>query len=128
MILKFFHIHFTEFGAVMTTVLPVLFKYYYKYCYSDSRRLWAVMKGEVWSFNICLFLTTYLYTFSLYENPSFIILYAEAEYISTRSWYRNINFLIDRRFVRIIFGLIPRTWRQWSTQYKNIWYTGRLQF
>ena len=39
-----FDIHFTEFGAVMTTVLPVLFKYCYKYCYSDSRRLWAVMK------------------------------------------------------------------------------------
>jgi hypothetical protein len=35
-----FDIHFTEFGAVMTTVLPVLFKYY------DSRKLWAVMKGE----------------------------------------------------------------------------------
>ena len=29
----------------MTTVLPVLFKYCYKYCYSDSRKLWAVMKG-----------------------------------------------------------------------------------
>ena len=27
----------TEFGAVLTTVLPVLFKYCYKYCYSDSR-------------------------------------------------------------------------------------------
>jgi hypothetical protein len=38
-------IHFTEFGAVMTTVLPVLFKYCYKYCYSDNRKLWAVMKG-----------------------------------------------------------------------------------
>ena len=34
-----FDIHFTEFGAVMTTVLPVLFKYCYKYCYSDSRKL-----------------------------------------------------------------------------------------
>jgi hypothetical protein len=34
----------------------------------------------------------YLYTFSLYENASFIILSAETEYISTRSWYRNINF------------------------------------
>jgi hypothetical protein len=32
-----FDIYFTEFGAVMTTVLPVLFKYCYKYCYSDSR-------------------------------------------------------------------------------------------
>ena len=40
-----FDIYFTEFGAVMTTVLPVLFKYCYKYCYSDSRKLWAVMKG-----------------------------------------------------------------------------------
>jgi hypothetical protein len=34
-------------------------------------------------------LTPYLYTFSLYENPSFIIVSAETEYISTRSWYRN---------------------------------------
>ena len=40
-----FDIHFTEFGAVIATVLPVLFKYCYKYCYSDSRKLWAVMKG-----------------------------------------------------------------------------------
>jgi hypothetical protein len=39
-----FDIHFTEFDAVMTTVWPVLFKYCYKYCYSDSRKLWAVMK------------------------------------------------------------------------------------
>jgi hypothetical protein len=34
----------------------------------------------------------YLYTFSLCENASFIIVSAETEYISTRSWYRNINF------------------------------------
>jgi hypothetical protein len=40
-----FDIYFTEFGTVMTTVLPVLFKYSYKYCYSDSLKLWAVMKG-----------------------------------------------------------------------------------
>ena len=38
-------------------------------------------------------LKPYLYTFSLYENLSFIIFSAETEYISTRSWYRNINFL-----------------------------------
>jgi hypothetical protein len=38
----------------------------------------------------------YLYIFSLYENASFIIVSAETEYISTRSWYRNINFLRDR--------------------------------
>ena len=46
-------------------------------------------------------LKPYLYTFSLYENPSFIIFSAETEYISTRSWYRNINFLRDR--IRRIF-------------------------
>ena len=39
--------------------------------------------------------------FSLYENPSFIIVSAETEYISTRSWYRNINFLRDQ--IRRIF-------------------------
>jgi len=32
----------------------------------------------------------------LYENPSFIIVSAETEYFSTRSWYRNINFSRDR--------------------------------
>ena len=41
----FFEIYFTELGDVMTNVVPVLFKYYYKYCYSDRRRLSALMKG-----------------------------------------------------------------------------------
>jgi hypothetical protein len=36
-------------------------------------------------------LTPYLYTFS-----PFIIFSVETEYISTRSWYRNINFIRDR--------------------------------
>jgi hypothetical protein len=40
-----FDIYFTEFGAVLTNVVPVLLKYCYKYCYSDSRKLWAVMKA-----------------------------------------------------------------------------------
>jgi hypothetical protein len=40
-----FDICFTGFGADLTTVLPVLFKYCCKYCYSDRRKLWAVMKG-----------------------------------------------------------------------------------
>ena len=35
----------TEFGTALTTILPVLFQCCYKYCYSDSRNLWAVMKG-----------------------------------------------------------------------------------
>ena len=30
---------FLTFGADLTTVLPVLFKYCFKYCYSDSRKL-----------------------------------------------------------------------------------------
>ena len=38
-------VYFTELGAALTTVLPVLCKYCYKYCYSDSRKLGAVMKG-----------------------------------------------------------------------------------
>ena len=29
----------------LTTILPILFQYCYKYCYSDSRNLWAVMKA-----------------------------------------------------------------------------------
>ena len=47
-----FDIYFTEFSAALTTVLLVLFKCCYKYCYSDSRKLWAVMKGGVWRFKI----------------------------------------------------------------------------
>jgi hypothetical protein len=27
----------TEFGTPLTTILPILFQYCYKYCYSDSR-------------------------------------------------------------------------------------------
>ena len=35
----------------------------------------------------------FLYTVSLYEHASLIIVSVETEYISTRYWYRNINFL-----------------------------------
>ena len=35
----------TEFGTALTTSLPILFQYCYKYCYSDSRNIWAVMKA-----------------------------------------------------------------------------------
>jgi hypothetical protein len=41
-------------------------------------------------------LNPYLYTCSLYENPSFIIVSVEIECISTKSWYRNINFLREQ--------------------------------
>jgi hypothetical protein len=40
-----FDIYFTEFGTALTTILPILFQYCYKYWYSDSRNLWAVMKA-----------------------------------------------------------------------------------
>jgi hypothetical protein len=40
-----FDIYFTEFGAALTTILPILFQYCCTYCYSDSRNLWAVMKA-----------------------------------------------------------------------------------
>ena len=47
-----FDICFTGFCSALTTILPILFQYCYKYCYSDSRNLWAVMKREVWRFKI----------------------------------------------------------------------------
>jgi hypothetical protein len=34
-----FDIYFTGFGIALTTILPILFQYCYKYCYSDSRNL-----------------------------------------------------------------------------------------
>ena len=42
---KCFDIYFTEFGTALTTILPILLQYCYKYWYSDSRNLWAVMKA-----------------------------------------------------------------------------------
>ena len=40
-----FDICLTWFGTALTTMLPILFQYSYKYYYSDSRNLWAVMKA-----------------------------------------------------------------------------------
>ena len=40
-----FDIYFTEIGTALTTILPILFQYCYKYCHSDSQNLWAVMKA-----------------------------------------------------------------------------------
>ena len=38
---------FTSLNLVLLwlTILPILFQYCYKYCYSDNRNLWAVMKA-----------------------------------------------------------------------------------
>ena len=41
-----FDIYVTEYGTALTTILPILFLYCYKYCYSDSRNLWTVMQAE----------------------------------------------------------------------------------
>jgi hypothetical protein len=62
--------HFWTYTSNLMTVVKSVLKFMNKY-------FW----------NFCWF--PYLYTFSLYENPSFIICSAETEYISTRSWYRN---------------------------------------
>jgi hypothetical protein len=35
----------TEFSTALTTILPILFQYCYKCCYSDSRNLWTIMKA-----------------------------------------------------------------------------------
>jgi hypothetical protein len=40
-----FDIYFTEFGTALTTIVPIMFQYCYKYCYSDSRNLRAVLKA-----------------------------------------------------------------------------------
>jgi hypothetical protein len=37
--------YFTDFGTALTTILSIFFQYCYKYCYSDSRNLCAVMKA-----------------------------------------------------------------------------------
>jgi hypothetical protein len=64
---------------------------------SDGKSSHCLWQGELKkSKGTAFLLTPYLYTFSLYENTSFIIFSAETEYISTRSWYRNINFLSNR--------------------------------
>ena len=55
-----------------------------------------------------LFLATYLYTFSLYENPQFMIFSAETEYISTRSWYRNINFFKRSNKANLFIALVQQ--------------------
>ena len=40
-----FDICLTGIGTALTTILPILFKHCYKYCYSDSRTLWAIRKA-----------------------------------------------------------------------------------
>ena len=39
-----FDIYVTEYGTALTTILPIFFPVF-KYCYSDSRNLWTVMRA-----------------------------------------------------------------------------------
>jgi hypothetical protein len=41
-----FDMYFTEFGTALTINFPILLQYWYIYCYSDSRNLWAVIKAR----------------------------------------------------------------------------------
>jgi hypothetical protein len=56
----------------------------------------------------------YLYTFSLYENALLIIFSAEMEYISTRYWYRNINFQTCAAIYQLLLHM-AFTSRNWFT-------------
>jgi hypothetical protein len=82
----------SKFPAVTITVfITILEQNRYNSCH-NSTKLSKVNVKNIFTSHIdkkisltFLFLTTYLYTFSLYANPSFIIFSAETEYISTRS-------------------------------------------
>ena len=60
---------------------------------------WSVQTKD-YKIGICCFSAKHA-ALRRYENASLIIISAETEYISTRYWYRNINFLRDR--IRRIF-------------------------
>jgi hypothetical protein len=61
---------------------------------SSSYTIWFQMRCWMTSClnHYYLILIFIHFPYLLYENPSFIIVSAETEYFSTRSWYRNINF------------------------------------
>ena len=65
-------------------------------------------------------LKPYLYTFSLYENPSFIIFSAETEYISTRSWYRNMIWKIQKKS-KLNSEKIGKMWKKVKLNNEMIW-------
>ena len=79
-----------EFGTALTTILPILIQYCYKYCYSDSRNLWAVMIQPTISLEMpvpsqghygfhsfpvvdwfCLFIFLWVLTFPLEDRSEF---------------------------------------------------------
>jgi hypothetical protein len=68
--------------------LVLLWQLFYLFCSS------IVINTVKYFWHFCWL--PYLYTFSLYENASLIIVSAETEYMSTSSWCRNINCLRDR--------------------------------
>ena len=64
----------------------------------------------------------YLYTFSLYENASLIIVSAETEYISTRYWYRNINFAWNRPFIAGFIHQMSNSYRKVFFSQPTLWW------
>jgi hypothetical protein len=63
-----------------------IYQYFIRVCsYQHAKPLFSCIWIVKYFWHFCWL--PYLYTFSLYENASFIIVSAETEYISTRSWY-----------------------------------------
>jgi hypothetical protein len=107
-------------GHCVFTVFQLLTDFVCLYTYEFLLSLCKIVRSSVSEVNVkdtftshidnkiflTFLLTPYLYTFSLYENSSFIIFSAETEYCSTRSWYRNINFLKNSKFTHMHYNLI----------------------
>ena len=100
-------------GKIVVKAVPYSVTWMSKICLRHT-----LIKKYPWYFSWLL----YLYTFSPYENASLIIVSAETEYISTRSWYRNINFLRDlpqtKRPMMVSKTLYRKTtdWATWISQ------------
>jgi hypothetical protein len=82
----------SKFPAVTITVVITILKQNRQNSCQNSTKLSEINVKDTLTSHIdkkivlTFLLTPYLYTFSLYENPSFIIFSAETGYISTRSW------------------------------------------
>jgi hypothetical protein len=78
--------------------------------FSQFSSCWLILSVYIIIKNSWHFWLLYLYTFSLNENASLIIFCAETEYISTRYWYRNINFLKEQCIFQVIFVFVCVLW------------------
>jgi hypothetical protein len=78
---------------------------------SSSYTIWFQMRCWMTSClnHYYLILIFIHFPYLLYENPSFIIVSAETEYFSTRSWYRNINFFKRSNKANLFIALFQRS-------------------